>query len=116
MCLSFKVHGGTTAKDIVDKVRQAEITARQYKEQYDIDTVLFFDEVSTSNAVGLIKEIMCNGRIQGRPISAIAAGALKLIASCNPYRRHSPEMLERMKSTGLGYHVKTHDVREKLGN
>ena len=114
--LHFQIHGGTTAKEIVQKVHEAEVVAQQYKEQYGIDTVLFFDEVNTTEAVGLIKEIMCDGRIQGRPINTVAAGALKLIASCNPYRKHSPEMLERMKSAGLGYHVRENDIKEKLGN
>ncbi|XP_072022239.1 E3 ubiquitin-protein ligase rnf213-alpha-like [Amphiura filiformis] len=112
----MKIHGGTTATDIADKVREAEVTARRYKEQYDVDTVLFFDEANTTEAIGLIKEIMCDGRIQGRPMSTLGSGALKLIASCNPYRRHSPQMLQRMQSTGLGYHVQSNEVKERLGS
>ncbi|XP_072028881.1 E3 ubiquitin-protein ligase rnf213-alpha-like [Amphiura filiformis] len=112
----MKIHGGTTATDIADKVREAEVIARRYKKQYDVDTVLFFDEANTTEAIGLIKEIMCDGRIQGRPMSMLGSGALKLIASCNPYRRHSQQMLQRMQSTGLGYHVQSNEVKERLGS
>lgn len=50
-----------------------------------VDTVVFFDEANTTDAVGLIKEIMCDCRINGRPISM----DLKFIAACNPYRRYA---------------------------
>ena len=52
-----------------------------------MDTVLFFDEANTTEAIGLIKEIMCDGRAQGQPID-MADGALKIVAACNPYRRY----------------------------
>ena len=51
-----------------------------------MDTVLFFDEANTTEAIGLIKEIMCDGRVKGQPID-MADGALKIVAACNPYRR-----------------------------
>ena len=46
--------------------------------------MVFFDEANTTDAIGLIKEIMCDRRINGRPI----ADDLKFIAACNPYRRY----------------------------
>ena len=49
----------------------------------NLDTVLFFDEANTTEAIGLIKEIMCDRRIHGRPIS----DDIKFIAACNPYRK-----------------------------
>ena len=48
-----------------------------------MDTVVFFDEANTTDAIGLIKEIMCDRRIHGRAISE----DLKFIAACNPYRK-----------------------------
>ena len=50
----------------------------------NIDTVVFFDEANTTDAIGLIKEIMCDRRINGRPIS----DDLKFIAACNPYKKY----------------------------
>ena len=49
-----------------------------------IYTVVFFDEANTTDSIGLIKEIMCDRRLHGRPISK----DLKFIAACNPYRRY----------------------------
>ena len=49
----------------------------------NMDTVVFFDEANTTDAIDLIKEIMCDKRIHGRPVSR----DLKFIAACNPYRR-----------------------------
>ena len=50
-----------------------------------MDTVVFFDEANTTDAIGLIKEIMCDRRLHGRPVST----DLKFIAACNPYRRYT---------------------------
>ena len=47
----------------------------------DTDTVAFFDEANTTESIGLIKEIMCDRRMNGRPVSK----DLKFIAACNPY-------------------------------
>ena len=48
-----------------------------------MDTVVFFDEANTTDAIGLIKEILCDRRLHGKPFS----DDLKFIAACNPYRR-----------------------------
>ena len=51
--------------------------------KHKLDTVVFFDEANTTEAIGLIKEVMCDRRINGRPVSH----DLKFIAACNPYRK-----------------------------
>ena len=45
--------------------------------------MLFFDEANTSKAIGLIKEVMCDKRVMGKPIEE----NIKFIAACNPYKR-----------------------------
>jgi len=45
---------------------------------------MFFDEANTTEAIGLIKEVMCDKRIRGKPIIE----NVKFIAACNPYRRY----------------------------
>ena len=45
-------------------------------------TVLFFDEVNTTEAIGLIKEVICDRTIRGRPIP----DEVKFAAACNPYK------------------------------
>ena len=79
----FQVHGGTTESDVLRKVEEAEKIAAKNRNEHEIDTVLFFDEANTSDAIGLIKEVMCDRRINGRQIEA----DVKFIAACNPYRK-----------------------------
>ena len=64
-------------------VEKAKTIASINRKQHDIDTILFFDEANTSDAIGLIKEVMCDRRINGRPIKE----DIKFIAACNPYRK-----------------------------
>lgn len=80
--LIFKIHGGTTYKDIERNVLHAEMMAKQLINR-NVDTVLFFDEANTCEALGMIKEIMVDRRCNGRPLS----DRLKFIVACNPYRR-----------------------------
>lgn len=51
---------------------------------HQVYTVLFLDEANTSEAVGLIKEVLCDGRMHGVPLRKDSG--LKIIAACNPYR------------------------------
>ena len=81
----LKIHGGTTLKDIEKKVLRAEEMAIK-NAQHDIDTVLFFDEANTTEALGMIKEIMVDRRCNGRPLRS-ESSRLKFIVACNPYRR-----------------------------
>lgn len=83
------MHGGTTKEDIIRKVEEAEHAARQNferKETKNVYTVLFFDEANTTEAVGLIREIMCDKTIRGRPLNLCQS--LKIVAACNPYKRY----------------------------
>ena len=82
----LQVHGGTTASDIERKVREAARHAEYNGVEYQgMQTVLFFDEANTTEDIGLIKEIMCDHTIRGRPL--METYGLKLIAACNPYRK-----------------------------
>ena len=79
------MHGGITELDIEKKVNEAKELAEQNKAAYPpVDTVLFFDEANTTEAIGLIKEIMCDRRLNGEPIPE----SIKFIAACNPYRKY----------------------------
>ena len=103
-----------------------------------LDTVLFFDEANTSDAIELIKEIMCDRRLNGESIRE----DIKFIAACNPYKRysdlhirqhtmhyldcafiiasvciirHSDDMIEKLESAGLGFFIKGEETKQKLG-
>ncbi|XP_065899482.1 E3 ubiquitin-protein ligase rnf213-alpha-like isoform X2 [Dysidea avara] len=109
--LTLEVHGGVSEKDVVKKIHEAQKLARK-NEKDGLETVLFFDEANTSKAIGLIKEVMCDKRVMGRPIKE----NIKFIAACNPYRRHSENMIKKLERAGLGYHVKSEDTEQKLGD
>jgi len=82
-----QVHGGTTEEDIIRKVNQASELALTNRQTFPhVDTVLFFDEANTTEAIGLIKEIICDKRMKGKPL--LSADGLKVIAACNPYRKY----------------------------
>ncbi|XP_036938207.1 E3 ubiquitin-protein ligase rnf213-beta [Acanthopagrus latus] len=108
-----KVHGGTTAEMIYRKVREAEILAEKNHRLHKLDTILFFDEANTTEAIFAIKEILCDRSVKGKPLRA--GSGLKIIAACNPYRKHSPEMVERLERAGLGYRVRADETEDRLG-
>ncbi|XP_066472974.1 E3 ubiquitin-protein ligase RNF213 isoform X2 [Tiliqua scincoides] len=109
-----KVHGGTTADAVYAKVREAEALAVENKQDYQFDTILFFDEANTTEAVGSIKEVLCDHTVLGQPL--VPDSGLQIIAACNPYRKHTERMIERLESAGLGYRVKAEETKDKLGS
>uniref|UniRef100_A0A4W3K881 RING-type E3 ubiquitin transferase n=1 Tax=Callorhinchus milii TaxID=7868 RepID=A0A4W3K881_CALMI len=109
-----KVHGGTTADNIRSKIREAEAKAVSNKQEYGFDTVLFFDEANTTEAISCIKEVLCDQTIDGVPLARDTG--LRIIAACNPYRKHTAEMIERLESAGLGYRVRAGETEDKLGS
>ncbi|KAI4533817.1 hypothetical protein MG293_016836 [Ovis ammon polii] len=109
-----KVHGGTTADMIYSKVRDAEELACFNKAQYQLDTILFFDEANTTEAISCIKEVLCDHTVGGQPLAKNSG--LHIIAACNPYRKHTQEMICRLESAGLGYRVSAEETTERLGS
>ena len=79
------MHGGTSYAEIEKKVGEAEKLAF-CNAKVDVDTVLFFDEANTTDAIDLIKEIMVDRRVNGRAINPELT-RLHFIAACNPYRK-----------------------------
>ncbi|XP_032900200.1 E3 ubiquitin-protein ligase rnf213-alpha-like isoform X1 [Amblyraja radiata] len=109
----IKVHGGTTAESIYVKIAKAEDLAIANKQRYNLETVLFFDEANTTEAIHAIKEVLCDKTVRGKPLKRDSG--LKIIAACNPYRKHSAHMIERLEKAGLGYRVKAEETEDKLG-
>ncbi|XP_034046727.1 E3 ubiquitin-protein ligase rnf213-alpha [Thalassophryne amazonica] len=109
-----KVHGGTTSGMIYNKVEEAELIASTNKEDYGFDSVLFFDEANTTEAISSIKEVLCDKTIKGESLKANSG--LQIIAACNPYRKHTDDMIQRLESAGLGYRVRAEETDEKLGS
>uniref|UniRef100_UPI0037E8EFFF E3 ubiquitin-protein ligase rnf213-alpha n=1 Tax=Semicossyphus pulcher TaxID=241346 RepID=UPI0037E8EFFF len=109
-----KVHGGTTSEMIYTKVREAEDIAAINKQDYGFDSVLFFDEANTTEAISSIKEVLCDKTVKGDSLTQ--GCGLHIIAACNPYRKHTDEMIKRLESAGLGYRVRAEETDEKLGS
>ncbi|XP_054313830.2 E3 ubiquitin-protein ligase RNF213 isoform X3 [Pongo pygmaeus] len=109
-----KVHGGTTADMIYSRVREAEDVAFANKDQHQLDTILFFDEANTTEAISCIKEVLCDRMVDGQPLAEDSG--LHIIAACNPYRKHSEEMICRLESAGLGYRVSMEETADRLGS
>uniref|UniRef100_A0A2K6UDD8 E3 ubiquitin-protein ligase RNF213 n=1 Tax=Saimiri boliviensis boliviensis TaxID=39432 RepID=A0A2K6UDD8_SAIBB len=109
-----KVHGGTTADMIYSRVREAEHMASCNKDQHQLDTILFFDEANTTEAISCIKEVLCDRTVDGQPLAEDSG--LHIIAACNPYRKHSEEMICRLESAGLGYRVSAEETADRLGS
>ena len=137
--IHFKIHGGTTAEEIEKILKKAERLAQQNKRKlseiskqyfntrslssqnsnyannyHPATAILFFDEANTTEAIGLIKEIMCDLTCNGRPVDM--QNGLKLIAAVNPYRKHSPKMIEKLEEAGLGFFISANDSKDKLGH
>lgn len=109
-----KVHGGTTSDMIYTKVREAEDIASVNKQDYGFDSVLFFDEANTTEAISSIKEVLCDKTVRGKKLKPDCG--LQIIAACNPYRKHTDEMIQRLESAGLGYRVQAEETDETLGS
>lgn len=69
-------------------MEEAERIAQENTANYGqkLYTVLFFDEANTTEAIGLIKEIMCDHAMEGEPLKLCQS--LKIVAACNPYRKY----------------------------
>lgn len=110
-----KVHGGTTTEDIKMHVRRAEALARKNRLLCpDMFTILFFDEANSTEAIGTIKEIMCDNKLDGQTLDKNTG--LKFIAACNPYRKHSPNAIRNFERSGLGFYTDIDETQERLGN
>ncbi|XP_061741549.1 E3 ubiquitin-protein ligase rnf213-alpha-like isoform X1 [Nerophis ophidion] len=109
-----KVHGGTTSEMIYTKVREAEDIASVNKQIHGLDLVLFFDEANTTEDISSIKEVLCDKTVKGERL--VRNSGLQIIAACNPYRKHTVNMIKRLESAGLGYRVRAEETDEKLGS
>ncbi|XP_065678772.1 E3 ubiquitin-protein ligase rnf213-alpha isoform X3 [Hydra vulgaris] len=110
-----KVHGGVTHQYILTKIDQAKKLAKENYINHKLNTILFFDEANTSDAIGLIKEVMVDKRADGDPLRLGECG-LEIVAAINPYKKHSTNMIKKLESAGLGYHVNSKSTYERIGD
>ena len=110
----MKIHGGVTTKDIIKEVNRAIEVARENRRHGIHETILFFDEANTSQAINTIKTVICDQIIDGSPIPKDLG--LRFIAAINPYKKHSDHMIEKLENAGLGYHINASETTQKLGS
>ena len=106
-----KIHGGVSAEDIARNVKEAEKHAKENFKQ-GVFTVLFFDEANTTEAIHVIKEVVCDFTIQGQLLDQNCG--LKIVVACNPYRKHNQKMIEKLENAGLGFPLSPNVDHEKL--
>lgn len=113
-----KVHGGLTRADVCETVSRAAKVADQNWQSCPgrkLHTILFFDEANSSELLGLIKEVICDRRVNGKVVPQLGR-SLHVVAACNPYRKHTEEMIIRLDCAGLGYHVRTEVTHDRFGS
>lgn len=105
--LTVRVNGGTTRLDIEQKMNEAFKLAKE-NVQKNLDTIVFFDEANTTEAIHYIKEIICDDSLNG--IQSNCKGfRIRVVAACNPYKKHNREMIEKLKNSGLGFYIDESD-------
>lgn len=57
---------------------------------------------------------MCDRRMNGKALEPNTG--LKIIAACNPYKKHSEEAIKSFEKSGLGFYVDMNETQEKLGD
>ena len=106
----LRVDGGTDATVIRKHVQEAVDTARDLKETGTSGTVLVFaDEVNACREMSMFQDLFCDRRMFGAcPVGALEDLPIRLIAACNPYKKHSADMIERLEQAGLGFKEQHH--------
>jgi energy-coupling factor transporter ATP-binding protein EcfA2 len=81
---TLNIHGGMTDADVIEWMDAVidEIEAADVAVTGRMTHVAFLDEVNTCNSMGLFKEMLCDGYMNGRRIP----DTVKVVAACNPYR------------------------------
>ena len=97
---NMRVHGGTSAEEIRQFVREAE----QVSKATGQGVVLFFDEINCAQHMDLFKEVVCDRRLDGQALHH----KLKIIAACNPYQKLPKLAIDKQEAMGLGF--RSHDL------
>merc|ERR1711994_849527 len=109
--IHVKVHGGLSRETIKKKVDEAIRIAEENLVKHGIKmTIMFFDEANTTANIGVIKDLMVDRKNEG--VSIPENSTLQFICAVNPYRVHTPEMIEKLESSGLGYHIRATDTED----
>ncbi|XP_077969852.1 E3 ubiquitin-protein ligase rnf213-alpha-like isoform X1 [Styela clava] len=107
--VTLKIHGGIDVADIYNSVLKAREIASTNKNNYNMGTILFYDEANTTSAIFAIKEVVCDFTIDGDDFKD---SQLQIIAACNPYKRLSEKAIKQLEESGLGYNTKASEAEQ----
>ena len=74
----YGIHAGVTTRHMLETINGYNEEAKTSKGRIWI----FLDEFNTTDAIGLLYEVICNRKMLGKPLS----DSLIFVAACNPYR------------------------------
>lgn len=110
----MKVHGGLSKKTINQKVDEALKIAHENYHHHNVKmTVMFFDEANTTSWIHLIKDIVVDRINNGKSLPLDST--LQFAICVNPYRKHSKEMIKKLETSGLGYHIQAKQTTDRIG-
>lgn len=93
----LSIHAGVTGETIIERVTKCDSDA---KANFKHNFWLFLDEINTCDHLGLICDVVCHRRCNGKRL----APNLKILAACNPYRLRSDKSI---LTSGLQGKIKT---------
>eukprot|EP00659_Diplonema_papillatum_P006999 gene6999-10793_t len=99
---AITIHGGYDMDRISREMRTLLDDAFRYYTETRKRTVIFLDEMNTSPAVDLLKELVCEFRINGETLAHRGdQGFVTFVGAINPDRKRSAKELERYRHQGL---------------
>ncbi|KAK3253053.1 hypothetical protein CYMTET_37677 [Cymbomonas tetramitiformis] len=103
--IHIRVHGGYDAGRVQRELREALREAGRHHAATGHKVVLFLDEVNTSPAVDLLKDFICDRRIEGAHMNELLGAkgekAVCVVSAINPYQERTPTEMERFRHMGL---------------
>jgi hypothetical protein len=99
---TLDLHGGIGENDIIAFIQQAQQKIADSAEPSKT-AILFFDEINTSPAGELMKELVCDHSMRGVPL----AKSFQVLAACNPYVELPATTSRSEASPAAASHVST---------
>ena len=106
---TLNIHGGMEDEDVVRWMQERVSEAKMYPRER---IVVFLDEVNTCNSMGLFKEMICDGSMNGTPLP----DNMRLIAACNPYRLKKGLIAREERMAGLIFDHHLNSLGENVGS
>jgi hypothetical protein len=84
----YQIHAGITSEHILEKMQLYIVQADEYNKQ-NKQLWIFIDEFNTTYSIGLLKEIICDRTLLGKPLP----DNMVFLGACNPRRNKTSKIL-----------------------